>query len=162
MSPHRTLPSSGMGSTQAHSNVVTPASTGERLHAFVLTVGLVVITLGIGWLIWSLVEWGRSSTPGCRLTDLRLARRSDGKPAGLGRVLLREACCLVLIVPTVFVCCVLAIVFVMGASPPDNLLRAPRRAPWDLLSGTEVVRNVRPQPRYSQLRLTSFEPARRN
>jgi hypothetical protein len=34
---------------------------------------------------------------------------------------------------------VLAVTFVMGASPPDGLLRKPRAAPWDVLTRTEVV-----------------------
>jgi len=34
---------------------------------------------------------------------------------------------------------VLALAFVMGASPPDGLMRQARRAPWDLLTGTKVL-----------------------
>jgi hypothetical protein len=142
--------------------IAAPASPGIRLHALVVTVGLIIVTLGIGWLVWSLIEWGRSSTPSYRLTDLRLVRRIDGAPAGLARVFVREASCLVLIVPTVVICCLLGIVFVMGASAPDGLLRTPRRAPWDVLSGTEVVRDTPQQPRYAELQVARYEAAQHN
>jgi hypothetical protein len=138
-----------------------PASTGTRLHALALTVGLIVVTLGVGWLIWSLVEWCRSSTPSYGLTGLRLVRRSDGASAGPVRVLCREVCCLVLIVPTIVVCCALGFTFVMGASPPDDLVRGSRHAPWDVLSGTEVVR-VPQQPRYSKFGVPPYEAAQQN
>ncbi|HEX3566687.1 MAG TPA: RDD family protein [Acidimicrobiales bacterium] len=139
-----------------------PASIGIRLHALALTVGLIVLTLGVGWLLWSFVEWRRSSTPSYRLTGLRLVRRSDGNPAGLVRVLLREVCCLVLMVPTIVVCGALGITFVMGASPPDDLVSASRHAPWDALSGTEVVRVTPRRPQYSELGVSPYEAAQRN
>src|SRR6185437_9643492 len=70
---------------------------------------------------WSVVEWHRGRTPAYRLVGLRVVRTSDGAPIGLWRSALREACCLVLLVPTLLVCGFLALVFVMGASPPDVL-----------------------------------------
>ena len=36
---------------------------GPRLHALALTVVLIVATLGIGWLAWSVVEWRRGRHP---------------------------------------------------------------------------------------------------
>ena len=121
------------------------ARIGPRLSALGLTVLLIVATLGIGWLIWSVVEWRRGRTPGYRLVGLRVVRRSDGRRAGLSRSALRTLCCALLILPTIVVCCLLAVTFVMGASPPNGLLSRPRAAPWDRLSGTEVVEEPRPE-----------------
>jgi hypothetical protein len=116
------------------------ASFATRAESFLLTVGLVVVTLGIGWLVWSITEWRRGRTASFRLTGLRVVRRSDGRPIGLCRSIVRNALlCSLLIVPVLLACLLLAFVFVMGASPPADLLRAPRSAPWDWLTGTEVV-----------------------
>jgi hypothetical protein len=48
-------------------------------------------------------------------------------------------CCTLLLVPTIIVCAMLALAFVMGASPPDGLMRKARRAPWDVLTRTKVL-----------------------
>jgi len=106
----------------------------------VLTFGLVIVTLGVGWVVWSVAEWRRGQTASFRLTGLRVVRRSDGSPIGLWRSILRNAlCCTLLLGPTVLACAFFAFVFVMGASPPADLLRRPRNAPWDLLCETVVV-----------------------
>jgi len=117
-----------------------PVGLGRRIKALLLTMLLVIATLVVGWLVWSVVEWRRGSTASFRVTGLRVVRRSDGRPIGLARSILRNAiCCTLLLVPTIVVCCLLAIVFVMGASPPDRLLLEPRTAPWDLLTRSMVV-----------------------
>jgi hypothetical protein len=118
-----------------------PAATfGRRINALLLTVVLIVVTLGIGWLVWSVVEWRHGRTASYRKMGLRVVSRSDAKPIGLSRSILRNAIlCTLLIIPTVLVCVVLGIVFSMGASPPEGLLNTPRPAPWDRLTGTLVV-----------------------
>jgi hypothetical protein len=116
------------------------ASTAARLEALGLTFVLFVCTLGVGWLIWSVVEWRKGRTASFRLRGLRVVRQSDGRPIGLCRSIVRNAiCCTVLLVPTIIVCAVVALAFVMGASPPDGLMRQARRAPWDVLTGTTVL-----------------------
>jgi RDD family protein len=122
--------------------VLSPAGLAVRARSLLLSVPLIVATLVVGWLAWSVVEWRRGRTPGYRLTGLVVVRHSDGGPIGLGRSVLRELCCLLLLLPTLVVCGLLAIAFVMGASPPDGLSTQPRRAPWDVLTATEVMREV--------------------
>ena len=120
------------------------ASFGVRIKAMLLTFGLVVITLGVGWLVWSIFEWHTGRTASFRLTGLRVVRSSDGTPIGLGRSILRNALmCTLLLVPTMLTCIVIAITFVMGASPPDDLFSKARNAPWDQLTGTTVVQERR-------------------
>jgi RDD family len=119
------------------------ASLGLRLRALALTVLLIVVTLGIGWLVWSVLEWRHGRTPAYRILGVRVVRRSDGRRAGLARMARRELCCALLIVPTIVACSVVALSFVMGASPPNGLFRSPRTAPWDRLSDSQVVEDRR-------------------
>jgi len=115
------------------------ANVGTRSKALLLTPLLIVVTLGVGWLVWSVVEWCGGRTPSYRRTNLRVVRKSDGRPIGLGRSVLREACCALLLVPTLVACCFLALSFAMGASPPEGVFGQSRHAPWDLLTRTDVV-----------------------
>jgi len=117
-----------------------PADFGSRIKALGLTALLVVATLVVGWLAWSVMEWSKGRTASYHVTGLRIVRRSDGRPIGLARSVLRNAIlCTLLLVPTIVACLVIGFAFTMGASPPDRLLRKPRTAPWDVLTGTEVV-----------------------
>ena len=115
------------------------ANVGTRSKALLLTPLLIVVTLGVGWLAWSVVEWCSGRTPSYRRTNLRVVRKSDGRPIGLGRSVLREALCALLLVPMLVACCLLALSFAMGASPPGGVFGQSRRAPWDLLTRTNVV-----------------------
>ncbi len=116
------------------------ASLGRRMGALGLTVVLLVGTLVVGWLVWSVFEWRHGRTPSYRLLGLRVVRRSDAQPIGAGRSLLRSGiCCPVLVVPTVVIGGVVGLCFAMGASPPDGLFREPRTAPWDYLTATKVL-----------------------
>jgi hypothetical protein len=116
------------------------ASFGRRLEALVLTPLLLIVTLGIGWLVWSILEWRSGRTPSYRLLGLRVVRRTGGEPIGLGRSLARSGlCCTLLVVPTIVIGGVVGVCFAMGASPPDGLLSRPRAAPWDQLTGTKVL-----------------------
>jgi hypothetical protein len=112
---------------------------GVRSRALLLTFGLLIVTLVIGWLVWSVVEWWSGRTPAYRLTRLRVVRRSDGRAIGLGRSVAREVCCLLLLIPTLVVSAFIALGFAMGASPPDGVLGQSRDAPWDVLTRTRVV-----------------------
>ncbi len=51
--------------------------------------------------------------------------------------------CTVLLVPTMLIALMVAITFVMGASPPNDLFSKPRNAPWDRLMKTTVVQERR-------------------
>jgi RDD family len=116
------------------------ASLGRRIGALGLTVCLMVGTLVVGWLAWSIVEWRHGRTPGYRLLGLRVVRRDNEVPVGLGRSFLRSGiCCPLLVVPTAVVGSIVLLCFAFGASPPDGLFSQPRRAPWDVLTATTVL-----------------------
>jgi hypothetical protein len=122
------------------------ASFGRRIEALALAPLLFVATLGIGWLVWGVLEWRQGRTPSYRLLGLRIVRTSDGRPIGLARSVARAGFCCLLVIPTIAVCCIIGVCFVFGASPPDGLLRDPRIAPWDYLTATRVM-DERTQPR---------------
>ena len=115
------------------------ASVGKRLAALALAPLLFVVTLGVGWVVWCVVEWAHGRTPSYRLLGLRVVRTSDEQPARLVRSFARGIICLVLVVPTIAVCCVIGFTFVFGASAPEDLLRRPRTAPWDHITATKVI-----------------------
>jgi RDD family len=130
------------------------ASLGRRIGALALTVVLLVGTLVVGFVVWSVFEWRHGRTPSYRLLGLHVVRRADGRPVGLARSFLRSGvCCTVLIVPTVVVGAVILLCFAFGASPPDGLFRQPRAAPWDALTSTTVLDqrarpSIRPGPEF--------------
>ena len=115
------------------------ASLGKRIEALALVPLLFIVTLGIGWLVWCVIEWTGGRTPSYRVLGLRVVRASDDRPIRLVRSLARSAICLLLIIPTIVVCGVIGISFVFGASAPEGLFRQPRAAPWDRLTATRVV-----------------------
>ncbi len=66
------------------------ANKGRAALAYVLAVLLFVVTLGIGYIIWSLVAWSRGQTPAQRLLGLRCWRPETGRPASRGQMALRQ------------------------------------------------------------------------
>ena len=67
------------------------ASIQHRLGAIVLDATLMVITLGIGWLIWSFIVWGEGQTPAKKILKLRTINFTNGRPATWGHMGIREA-----------------------------------------------------------------------
>lgn len=69
---------------------VEPASRGRRIGAYFLAIPLVILTLGIGYLIWGLVLWGSGTSPALRLLGMRCVDSDSGQPVGFGRMALRD------------------------------------------------------------------------
>jgi hypothetical protein len=65
-------------------------STGGRLGARLLDGLLFVVTLGIGWLIWSCVTWANGQTPAKSLLGHVIADVHTGEAFGWGRTAFRE------------------------------------------------------------------------
>jgi len=129
----------GGGNQLSAARTSKAAGLDIRSTSLLLTPVLLVATLVVGWLGWSVYEWCHGRTPSYRRTGLRVVRRSDGRPIGLCRSFVREVCLLVLVFPTLLICALVAMAFVMGASSPDGFFRQARPAPWDILTRTEVV-----------------------
>jgi uncharacterized RDD family membrane protein YckC len=65
----------------------------RRLSGHLLDIILAVVTLLIGWLIWSLIVWARGQTPGKQLLGMRVIRSDTQAVVGWGRMGLREVIC---------------------------------------------------------------------
>jgi uncharacterized RDD family membrane protein YckC len=52
-----------------------------------------VVTLFVGWLIWSLIVWGRGQSPGKQLLGMRVIRSDTRICVSWGRMALREIVC---------------------------------------------------------------------
>ena len=70
---------------------VQPRSIGRVVAAYAVAVLLFIVTLGIGYIIWSLVSWGDGQTPAQRLFGLRCWRPESSRPASRGEMALRQA-----------------------------------------------------------------------
>ena len=66
------------------------ASVGRRIGAYFLMLVLMVITLGIGWVIWGLVAWSKGRGPTMQVLGLRCWKPADGRVADWGTMALRN------------------------------------------------------------------------
>jgi uncharacterized RDD family membrane protein YckC len=66
------------------------ASVGRRIGAYFLTIPLFIGTLGIGYVIWSLMVWGNGQTPSLQVLGLRVWRPETNRVAGFWFMALRE------------------------------------------------------------------------
>lgn len=69
---------------------VALSSPLRRLGGAILDTLLAFFTLGIGWLIWSLIVYKDGQTPGKQILGMRCAILETGRPAGWGRTFCRE------------------------------------------------------------------------
>jgi uncharacterized RDD family membrane protein YckC len=73
-----------------------PAERWRVAAAYALAVLLFVVTLGAGYLMWSLVTWRQGQTPAQRILGLRCWHPATGRFAGRGQMALRQFTGLVL------------------------------------------------------------------
>ena len=67
-------------------------SAGGRFGAVLLDGLLMVVTLWIGWLIWSLFTWSDGQSPAKKMLGHVVADPQTGQPFDWGRMALRELC----------------------------------------------------------------------
>lgn len=107
------------------------ASAGRRIGAFFLAIPLSIVTLGIGYLIWGLIVWGRGQTPTFQVLGMRCWRPETNRVAGWGWMALRE-------IVGRFVEGILSLIteivsFILFLSTKD------RRSLHDMIAGTVVL-----------------------
>lgn len=66
------------------------ASVGRRIGAYFLAIPLSIVTLGIGYVIWGLIVWGRGQTPTYQVLKMRCWRPETAEVPGWWRMALRE------------------------------------------------------------------------
>ena len=69
---------------------LTLASPQARLGAYLVDIGLLLVTLVIGWLIWSLFTWQTVQTPAKRLMRQVVVDERTDQPFTWVQMLLRE------------------------------------------------------------------------
>jgi uncharacterized RDD family membrane protein YckC len=72
----------------AEVRLATPA---HRIGAGAVDVGLYIVTLGIGWIIWNIVTMTKGQSPGKSLLKVRVINKANGQPARWGHMFIRQA-----------------------------------------------------------------------
>ncbi|MFM8601180.1 MAG: RDD family protein [Actinomycetota bacterium] len=123
---------SGGSSSPGASPAVAPVSVGTRVAASLLDVLLMIVTLGIGWIIWAVVLLKQSTSPAKKMMGLVIVDVNTGAPATMTQMVLRE------IVGKWVLGSVTGVVtlasFVMLFVTPN------RQAVWDYIGTSTVVR----------------------
>jgi uncharacterized RDD family membrane protein YckC len=66
------------------------ASIQHRLGQYFLEIGLFLVTLGVGYIVWFLIVLGQGQTPGKQVLKLRVYDETTGAPAKWGHMFIRE------------------------------------------------------------------------
>ena len=90
--PPPQAPQAPAGAALATPAAGTPplSSVGKRFGEYCLDVALAIVTLGIGWLIWTLIILGRGQTPAKQILDMRVVNAETGQVPGWGMMFVRE------------------------------------------------------------------------
>ena len=67
------------------------ATAGARIGAALLDGLLAIVTLGIGWIIWSVVLWKDATSPAKKMLGMRIVDANTGAPATMNQMVMREA-----------------------------------------------------------------------
>ena len=109
---------------------------GRRFVAAILEIVLFIGTFGIGWLVWSMIEWRRGRTPAKRLLrDLAVADAWSGERVNWQRMAVRELGAKIGLVG-LFGVATFGLGWVIAAA---LVLSETRASLWDRLAGTIVV-----------------------
>ena len=112
-------------------NGVQLAPSGRRIGAFFLAIPLSIITLGIGYVIWGAIVWGRGQTPALQVLGMRCWRPETGRVAGWWWMALREV--IGRIVEGILSVITLLISLILMLSSKD------RKSLHDMIAGTVVL-----------------------
>jgi uncharacterized RDD family membrane protein YckC len=69
---------------------VEVASVGRRVGAYFLAIPLAIVTLGIGYLIWGLIAWGKGTTPALQVLGMKCWDVEGRQVPTFGKMALRE------------------------------------------------------------------------
>lgn len=108
------------------------SSTGRRVTAYLLDVVLAIVTLGIGWIIWSIIVWGKGTSPGKSLMKMKCVNVETGQLCGYNEMVMREIVGKWLLATITF--SITTIVGIVQLFTADD-----RRVLWDKIGKTVVV-----------------------
>ena len=115
------------------------SSRRRRLGARLLEIPLAIVTLGIGYLIWSLIVFSRGQTPAKQVLQMRVVRLEERRSANWGWTALREIVLVGVIgtlVDLIFTGLGLLWILANGIS---MLASSRKQALWDMMLKTVVV-----------------------
>src|SRR5690606_20782465 len=108
-------------------------SPAGRVGAWLLEGLLVIVTLGIGWVIWAATTAGTGQTPAKRLLGQQVVATDTLRPVGMGRMFWMRYFIAGIVVSIAFPLTLGILVFMpLWDSKNQNL--------WDKVSATYVVR----------------------
>lgn len=102
------------------------------MGASLLDALLMVVTLFIGWLIWSIVLWKQSTSPAKKMLGMVVLDANTGAPASVKQMVMREVVGK-WVVGSVTGVVTLASIVMLWATPR-------RQTVWDYIGTTTVVR----------------------
>ena len=108
------------------------AGSGSRIGAALLDSLLMIVTLFIGWFIWSIVLWKQSTSPAKKMLGMTIVDANTGAPASMKQMVMRE----VLgkwVVGSVAGIASLASIIMLWATPRKQTV-------WDYIGTTVVVK----------------------
>lgn len=110
---------------------VVLASHGRRVGAYFLAIPLVIVTLGIGYLIWGIIAWTKGTSPALQVLGMKVYRPEQRKLATFGPMALRNI--VGGIAQGILSVITLLVSFILFLTRPD------RRSLPDLVASTVVV-----------------------
>lgn len=119
-------------------SVGEPVSKMDRFLCLLLELGLTIITLGIGWLIWALIIVLRNEgqTPAKKIMNQRVMIEESGTPAGPARMIFVRGLACGIILQIAFSLFFIPGLILVGLVFFDDK----NRTFWERVSGTVVVR----------------------
>jgi uncharacterized RDD family membrane protein YckC len=66
------------------------ASIGRRIGAYFLAIPLLLVTLGIGYIIWGLILWPSGRSPALSVLGMRVWKPNEQRVASFGTMALRD------------------------------------------------------------------------
>lgn len=66
------------------------AGVGRRIGAYFLSLVLLIVTLGIGYIIWGLIAWGKGRSPAFQVLGMRCWKPAENRVADWGTMALRD------------------------------------------------------------------------
>lgn len=113
-------------------NKPTPCGNGVRFGALLLDALLIVVTCGIGWLIWDIILWQQSTSPAKKMLKLRIVDVNTGAPATMTQMLLREGLGKIVLGAVTGITSIVSAILI--------LVTPNRQGVWDYIAKTTVVR----------------------